>query len=414
MTNLNKNTLRLLTLPTSFSTSFMDELATLNQRFTGGKVFEVYGSFQHGSFHSARPAKYLPNITKKQFKTHVQAGLAHGIGFNYLLNAPSYNNLEYTYAGQTELESLLGFLVDCGVKSVTVTAPYLVELIANRFPGLEVVVSTIGYVGAKRGIDQFHNAGAKRIVLDVEANRDFRFLRRVLPSPLSPRQAQSPDLEIVVNPVCLYQCHFKFNHYCTASLGGRIHKDGCGHPYNGYYLNWCYLEKLKNRGEFMRSPWVRPEDLGLYEDMGLHHFKIAGRGLGDAELLLRAKFYLQGTFSGNLLELLGWPHWLQFRKGGDGTRLAPLEMNLENDELAGFMDYFHRQEPACYLGCEGCGHCDKWAKKHIHPNDEGLLKRYIDAMQTSISDLVQHKPSAQDSLDQQERWNRAAAAQETP
>jgi collagenase-like PrtC family protease len=395
---------RRITLPTSFTTDFMDRLAALNDRYENGRVFEVYGSFQHGSFHSARPAKYLPRINQAEFKAHVQAGLRHDIQFNYLLNAPSYSNYEYSHAGQLELEELLQFLCDCGVASVTVTAPFLVELIASRFPQLEIVVSTIGYVHAKRGIDQFSNAGASRIVLDVEANRDFRFLRHVTPRV-------QPTLEIVVNPVCLYQCHFKFNHYCTAAFGGRPHEKGCGHPYNQYYLNWCYLEKLRNLGEFMRSPWVRPEDLSLYEAFGLHHFKIAGRGLGTEELLRRAKFYLDGRFSGNLLELLGWPHWLQFSKTADGTRLPPLDILLENDELQGFMDYFHKQEPLCYLGCEGCGHCDRWAARHVRPNDPTLLKAYIDTMQDSIKGLVQIRPTAEESDRQQERWNNAAAGQ---
>lgn len=397
-------TKRLITLPTSFAPDFMERLAALNKQYPHGKVFEVYGSFQNGFFHSARPAKYLPRISKDEFKAHVKLGLKHHIRFNYLLNAPSYGNFEYTHAGQTELEQLLHFLCDSGVASVTVTTPYLVELIATRFPQLEVVVSTIGYVNAKRGIDQFSNAGAKRIVLDVEANRDFRFLRHVTPK-------SKADLEIVVNPVCLYQCHFKYNHYCTASLGSRSHKDGCGHPYSQYYLNWCYLEKLKNLGEFMRSPWVRPEDIPIYEAIGLHHFKIAGRGLSSDELLSRAQFYLAGHFSGNLLELLGWPHWLQFRKTADGKKLPDLDIMLDNDKLSGFMEYFHKQEPACYLGCEGCGHCDKWAAKHVKTSDATLLKNYIETMQTSINTLVNTIPTADETKQQQEQWNRAATGQ---
>jgi collagenase-like PrtC family protease len=395
---------RRITLPTSFAPDFIDRLHDCHSSQTAGRVFELYGSFQHAVFHSARPAKYLPAISRDEFKDHVRQALNHDIRFNYLLNSPSYGNLEYTHDGQNELESLLHFLCDCGVASVTVTTPYLVELIANRFPQLEVVVSTIGYVGAKRGIDQYTNAGASRIVLDVEANRDFRFLKRILPTA-------KVDLEIVVNPVCLYQCHFKFSHYCTASLGGRQHKEGCGHPYSQYYLNWCYLEKLKNIGEFMRSPWVRPEDLGLYEDMGLHHFKIAGRGLGSAELLRRARYYLDGHFSGNLLELLGWPHWLQFRTTADGKRLPPLDMILENDDLTDFMAYFHNEEPACYLGCDGCGHCDRWAKKHVKANDTSLLQKYIDTMQESMHTLINTKPSGEESRQQQRRWNEAAANQ---
>jgi len=259
-------------------------------------------------------------------------------------------------------------------------------------------------VGAKRGITQFEEIGASRIVLDVEVNRDFRFLRHVTPK-------SKVDLEIVVNPVCLYQCHFKFNHYCVAGVGGHTHKGGCGHPYNQYYLNWCYLEKLKTPGEFLRSPWVRPEDLHLYEDFGLHHFKIAGRGLESDELLDRARFYLEGEFKGNLLALLGWPHWLQFRKKADGTKLDPLEISLENEDLTGFLDFFHSKEPDCRLGCEGCGHCDKWAAKHLKTNDSELLKGYIATMQENISKLVRDIPTAEETLQQQKRWNDAAASQ---
>lgn len=397
---------RLLTLPTSFADSFISDLASLNAEFkeSGNRVYELYGSFQHGSFHSARPAKYLPLIDRPAFKQHVRLALKHGIRFNYLLNATSYANFEYTHEGRKELEDLLQFLCDCGVASVTVTAPYVIDIIKRRFPDLEVVVSTIGYVGSKRGISQYEEIGASRIVLDVEVNRDFRFLRHVIPHT-------KVDLEIVVNPVCLYQCHFKFNHYCTATFGSRPHKDGCGHPYNQYYLNWCYLEKLKTPGEFMRSPWVRPEDVHLYQELGLRHFKIAGRGLDSEELLRRAKYYLQGTFSGNLLALLGWPHWLQFRKTVEGKVLEPLEISLQNEDLSGFLDFFHKQEPPCRLGCEGCGYCDKWAAKHIKSNDHELLKGYVENMRVNIKGLVENIPTATETRQQQDRWNKAAADQ---
>ena len=397
--------LRLLTLPTSFADDFISDLAELNSRFAeSAKVFELYGSFQHGSFHSARPAKYLPLINKTEFRRHVQLALDRQIRFNYLLNAPSYANFEYTHEGRRNLEKLLRFLCDCGVASVTVTAPYIANIVRSRFPELEVVVSTIGYVGAQRGITQFEEIGASRIVLDVEVNRDFRFLRHVTPKT-------EVDLEIVVNPVCLYQCHFKFNHYCTAAFGGHAHKGGCGHPYNQYYLNWCYLEKLKTPGEFMRSPWVRPEDLHLYENFGLHHFKIAGRGLASDELLRRARFYLQGEFKGNLLALLGWPHWLQFRRNDEGVVLDPLDIILDNEHLKGFLDFFHDKEPECRLGCEGCGHCDKWAAKHIKTNDPKLLQGYIATMQANIEKLVKTIPTADETETLQNRWNSAAASQ---
>ena len=64
---------RNFTVPTPFTPEFIEQLAALNQEFSesGGQVYELYGSFQEGIFNSARPAKYLPAISRKQFMEHV-------------------------------------------------------------------------------------------------------------------------------------------------------------------------------------------------------------------------------------------------------------------------------------------------------------------------------------------------------
>lgn len=149
-----------LTVPTTYTDGFLDAVGRLNSDFahTGDRVFEIYGSFQQGFFNSARPAKYLPRVSPEQFAAHVKKARLRGIGFNYLLNAPGYANYEYTHEGRSELAELLRFLVKCGVKSVTVAVPYLVDIISTTFPELEVVVSTIGYVDAIRGLTQFQEA----------------------------------------------------------------------------------------------------------------------------------------------------------------------------------------------------------------------------------------------------------------
>ena len=399
--------MRHFTVPTPFTPEFLDQLAALNSEFaaSGGRVLELYGSFQQGSFNSARPAKYLPAVSREQFQRHVARARDQGIAFNYLLNAPSYSNHEYTHQGRTELAELLALLVDSGVTSVTVAVPYLVEIIHATAPRLEVVVSTIGYVGALAGIDQYHEAGAARIVLDVEVNRDFQFLRAAC--------GQSPvPLEIIVNPVCLCQCHFKYNHNCVAALGSQsLLRGGAGVPYNQYYLNWCFLRKLRSTSEFLKSPWVRPEDLHLWEETGIHYFKIAGRGLPGDEILRLCRSYLAQSFDGNLLDLLGWPHWLAFRDNDDGTRLPPLEILLDNRALDGFLDFFARATPQCRLGCQRCGHCQAWGQKALRCSDEGLRARYVANMERSLRHLVEDVPTPEQTAAAFVQWQRQAGRQ---
>ncbi|MGD9949294.1 MAG: U32 family peptidase [Desulfobulbus sp.] len=399
--------MRNFTVPTPFTPEFIDQLATLNREFadSGGQIFELYGSFQEGLFNSARPAKYLPAITRQQFQEHVAQARVHGIRFNYLLNSPSYSNMEYTHEGRQELAGLLAFLVESGVASVTVAVPYLVEIISRAFPQLEVVVSTIGYVGALAGIDQYREAGAARIVLDMEANRDFHFLR------IACEQSTVP-LEVIVNPVCLCQCHFKYNHNCVAALGSqRLVPGEVGMAYNQYYLNWCYLRKLTHESEFLKSPWIRPEDQYLWEEAGISYFKIAGRGLPGNEILRLCRSYLAQSFTGNLLELLGWPHWLAFSDNGDGTRLPPLEVVLDNASLDGFLAFFARTTPNCRLGCQRCGHCQAWSRKALRFSDQELRKQYIANMDRNLQHLVEHIPTTEETQKAREQWQQQAKRQ---
>lgn len=399
--------MRFFTIPTPFTPEFIDQVADLNSEFaeSGGRVLELYGSFQQGAFNSARPAKYLPAFSREQFQRHVAQARDQGIAFNYLLNSPNYSNHEYSHQGRRELAELLAFLVESGVTSVTVAVPYLVDIISSTFPQLEVVVSTIGYVGGLAGIDQYTEAGAKRIVLDMEVNRDFPFLRTAC--------AESPvPLEVIVNPVCLSQCHFKYNHNCVAALGSQsLLRGGVGVPYNQYYLNWCYLRKLSQESEFLKSPWIRPEDQYLWEEVGINYFKIAGRGLPGTEILRLCRAYLAQSFSGNLLDLLGWPHWLAFRDNGDGTRLPELEVFLDNGALEGFLDFFAEKNPACRLGCKRCGHCQAWSRKALRFNDAALRERYIVNMHCNIRQLVEEIPSAEQSEAAFAQWQRQAAHQ---
>jgi collagenase-like PrtC family protease len=399
--------MRKFTVPTPFTTEFLDDLAGLNAEFatSGGQIYEIYGSFQEGAFNSARPAKYLPAVNRDQFARHVKSAKDRGIVFNYLFNAPSYANLEYTHEGRENLEELLRFLVASGVTSVTVAIPYLVEIISRRFPELEVVTSTIGYVGALAGVEQFHGAGADRVVLDVEVNRDFQFLEKAC------AESQIP-LEVIVNPVCISQCHFKYNHYCVASMGSQSHlRGGAGIPYNQYYLNWCFLQKLQKEGEFLKSPWMRPEDLHLWEEVGISYFKIAGRGLPAAEILRLCRSYLAREFSGNLLDLLGWPHWLAFRENADGSKLPALDVSIDNKALDGFLAFFARQKPQCRLGCSSCGHCLAWSRKSLSFNDEKLKDQYVANMTRNLHRLVDEIPSAEQSREAVSDWQEQAALQ---
>ena len=55
---------------------------------------------------------------------------------------------------------------------------------------------------------------------------------------------------------------------------------------------------------YIRSEWIRLEDLRLYEEMGYDLFKVTERGLPTPVLVNRVRAYAARRYDGNLLDLV--------------------------------------------------------------------------------------------------------------
>jgi hypothetical protein len=62
--------------------------------------------------------------------------------------------------------------------------------------------------------------------------------------------------------------------------------------------------RLEDPSLFIRSGWIRPDDIPVYEDIGFTRFKLTERGIPSSELLKRVKAYSARSFDGNLADLL--------------------------------------------------------------------------------------------------------------
>ena len=162
---------------------------------------------------------------------------------------------------------------------------------------------------------------------------------------------------------------------------------------------FCQKKELEDLSEYIKSPWVRPEDIIYYEKIGIENFKITERDFPTDELVKRVKAYTEKSFNGNLLELIQGHgvvenKKVQFQKQNVNTRTeiyseikrvrglcVPRECErhiyIDNKKLDGFIKFFISGN--CTGKCEQCGYCKKIAKKCIETNDEVrnyLLKLY--------------------------------------
>jgi collagenase-like PrtC family protease len=269
----------------------------LVEAMKGYPVVELFGKLREDAVGGGRAPYQLARVSRKRLEDHVRHARRAGIEFNYLLNASCLGNREMTRAGQREIEELAGWLREIGVASVTVSSPYLLTLIKTRYPGLKVRVSVFGGVDRVRKAQMWEELGADCIVLDsILVNRELGALERI-------RKSVRCDLALLVNNNCLSGCALSPMHMNALSHAGQS-----WHGNRGFFIDWCFLRcterKLRNPVNYLRSEWIRPEDLHVYEDLGYDLFKIAERDIPTPFMVNRVRAYAGRRYDGNLLDLI--------------------------------------------------------------------------------------------------------------
>ena len=257
-------------------------------------VDEVYGKFPDDGISGGRPRYLATPVSETLMRRYVRELDRHGIAFNYLLNGACFGNREWTRSWQKRVTSLLSKLSDMGVRRLTVSTPFLLELVKRRFPEFTVKIGIYAQVDTPRRARYWEDLGADAINLEsFSINRNFPRLEAI-------RQAVSCDLQLIVNHACLLNCPMQSYHQ-----NGFAHaSDDTGTLFIDYCLLRCSRLRLTDPSQFIKATWIRPEDLAAYEAIGYTTFKLLERGIPSAELLRRVKAYSERRFDGNLAELL--------------------------------------------------------------------------------------------------------------
>ena len=386
----------------SVATNFDDDLLDAISAYP---VKEVFGKLSSDPVGGGRASFALPPLSRRKFEHHVQAARSKGIGFNYLLNPACMDNREYTRKGQRDIETLLEYIEGAGVSAVTISLPFLLPIIKKRHPRIKVRVGVYARVDGISKAKFWEEGGADCITLEsLSVNRDFEVLRAL-------RKSVKLELQLIVNANCQLFCPLSGQHMVNLS-----HASQKGHPTRGFMIDWCVMkcsyDKLKDPMQYLRSEFIRPEDLGLYLDMGYESFKVLERGAPTPVLIRRVKAYSEGRYDGNLLDLIQpfgykeksnaslskasfnkWkylfkPHMVRLSKlmklkdlASKRGMLAPLEgdpVHIDNSKLDGFITGF-KNKNCRSIDCSTCGWCASFTRKAVKINEayrSELLKLY--------------------------------------
>lgn len=365
-----------LLVPTNWDTGLIEPLSRLEADI------QIYGVLPGSLIGSGGSGPDCVHMAQEQAEEYITEAHTAGLTFDYVLNAPSMCNMEWKENTHRKLLDHLKWIENAGVDSVTVTIPYLIELIRRQFPRLKVRLSTIAHVNSVARARFYESLGVDSITLDVNVNRDFAVLQAI-------RKAVSCELTVLTNNLCLYQCPYEYYHH--DGLGHA--SQSCGGPdgrYADYCIMRCTLDRLSDISQTIRSRWVRPEDIHVYQDIGIDVFKTSGRSMSTDRILRSVAAYSSRRYDGNLYDIL---NVLTPRTGlvsaaspaARGTAVKPPDLYIDNRALEGFLDFFTRQD--CLSGCSSCDYCSRIASKAVQ-FDRAEVDEYTAMLSASLEGLA--------------------------
>jgi collagenase-like PrtC family protease len=353
-------------------------------------VDTIFGQITDDPFGGGRGSFLAPKGTREGAEDFVAEARKRGFHFNYLLNGACQDNLEMTREGNRILFNHIEWVAKTGADMVTVTLPIMLVWIKRHFPQFKVVVSSWARVANVKRAKYWEDLGADTIVLAEYATRDFAALR-------SMRRALRCRLEVIANPSCLYLCYLDTNHINMMS-----HSAQGGHISGGFVLDHCqvYCQRMKlgRPDELIKARWIRPEDVGDYDEAGIDSLKLLERFRNTETMMQVVRAYEQRRFDGNLIELLTLPRQNAYNPPNLEYLIRPdlvnidlmLEMadifgysfsdvmQIDNRELDGFAEHFKTHD--CYhSSCDECGYCKGWAEKVVRvekEKHEAILKKF--------------------------------------
>ncbi len=261
-------------------------------------VEEVYFAWP-GDPSGRSPAGMLAGVHDPAYARQLEEDLGRlaraGIKLSLLLNANCYGGLAISSWLARRVCALVDHIAEnWGLEAVTTTSPFIASVVKEHFPAVEVRASVNMRLGTVHALQQVADL-FDGFYIQRDYNRDLERLGEL---------RQWCDLEgkrmyVLANSGCLRFCALQTFHDNMVAHEAEI---AAAANVPGEYLA-CrrFLADPRNWPAVLQATWIRPEDLGRYEEL-FDGAKLATRMHSRPAQVIAA--YATGRFRGNLLDLL--------------------------------------------------------------------------------------------------------------
>lgn len=335
-----------LIIPCHWNAGVLDAVLLNNNQANIVPVGEVYGVLADGGpVGHGRSRSSVVELMRDDAISFRKNLRERGLNFTYLLNAPF--RLGNDSSRQQALDGYLDWILsDLSPDALMISSHELMRYVRDRGSNTPIHISTIAGVKTVEDLERFIDIEPSVVVPHHDAGRRWSDLGQIVDFGRN----HGIDCELMVTESCVFGCSMRHAHY--EYLAGRDND-------KPFHLT-CNADKLINPREFLLAGGtVRPEDLAVYEDMGINRFKITGRSKPADWLPEVVRAYGQRAYEGNFIRLLGI----------DPSMSAEDWIYLNNKALNGFLSGF----PRTAIYTDEVGYCEEWITKLYRNGDFALL-----------------------------------------
>lgn len=286
---------------------------------------------------SGRPPVMQSENSVESLFHELRAIRKDGIALDFLMNANCYGDDALSLDFQCSILDMLKRMADedCRPAMITTTSPFVAHTVKTCAADIEVRASVNMRIGTTQAMD-YAGSLFDSFYLQRDYQRNIDYVRRVSDWC----RTKGKKLCMLANSGCLRFCpgqtfHDNIIAHCV-SIGKRANADWNPH------VCWNLYQNPDRRSEFLKSTWIRPEDICHYEGL-IDVCKLATRQHSHPRSVIAA--YVSGHWDGNLLELM---------EPGFSPAFTP--MMIDNTRIPN--DFWYRTGH-CLQGCSGCGYCEK-------------------------------------------------------
>ncbi len=310
------NTESYLTIPCHWDLKILKEI--LEQNVHEGIVLkEMYGTIPRAPVGHGRTPLRLKSIRKEEIYSFRNILKKNKINFAYILNSP-FSKEELQQNNQKVKKYIKWILEKIKPDSIIISSIELMKMV-RKMSKIPITISTISRVKDVKDLKRYLEIKPSKVVVQYDINRNFKELQKLVKFT----KKHKILLEVMLTESCIQRCPFMIEHYKTVGKGKS----------DALFHKQCNIKKITSPEELLLGNFIRPEDMKIYEEMGIHHFKITGRSKKSIWLPVVINAYRKRKFDGNLIRLLGIDPLLN----------AEEDIYISNLALNGFLKSFPRK-----------------------------------------------------------------------